>query len=104
MMSGMDQLIRQTPSPLVRDAKAAQLASTANSANNVAFNPKPIKVGLGWCIVATHSLSGQQEHIIGFHGEAEAAGWLASNGCKAWLRTRGYSATPNVGIIVPAAI
>jgi len=36
------------------------------------------------------ALSGQQEHVVGFHTATEAKEWLASKGCKAWLRTRGY--------------
>jgi len=61
------------------------------SADQVVFALKPLKVGAGWHIVATHP-SGQQEHISGFHDEAEAAEWLAgSKGLKAWLKTRGYA-------------
>jgi hypothetical protein len=62
----------------------------ANPADEVAFDPEPIRAGVVWGLVATHALSGQQEHIIGFHSETEAREWLASEGCKAWLRTRGY--------------
>jgi len=47
-------------------------------------------VGAAWALVATHALSRQQEHVIGFHSETEAKEWLASKGCKAWLKTRGY--------------
>ena len=60
-------------------------------ADKVSFNPKPTKVGATWCLVATHALSGQQEHIIGFHTETEAKEWLASKGYQAWLKTRGYA-------------
>jgi len=42
-----------------------------------------------WSVVATHP-SGQQEHIVGFHTEAEALEWRVSQGCRAWLTTRGY--------------
>ncbi len=62
----------------------------ANIADTVTFDPKPIRIGGAWGLVATHALSGQQEHIVGFHTETEAEEWLASKGCKAWLRTRGY--------------
>ena len=62
----------------------------ANPADKVTFGPKPILVGAAWALVATHALSGQQEHVIGFHSETEAKEWLASKGCKAWLKTRGY--------------
>jgi hypothetical protein len=55
----------------------------------VTFDPRPIKVGSSWRVVATHP-SGQQEHISGFHTDAEAIEWLSSNACAAWLRTRGY--------------
>jgi hypothetical protein len=57
----------------------------------VEFNPTPIKVGPEWRLVATHP-SGQQEHISGFHTEAEAIDWLSSNGFAAWMRTRRYTA------------
>jgi hypothetical protein len=61
------------------------------STDQVAFALKPLKVGEGWHIVATHP-SGQQELITGFHSEAEAKEWLAgSKGFKAWLKTRGYA-------------
>ena len=61
-----------------------------NPADNVTFDPKPIRLGVAWGLVATHALSGQQEHIVGFHSETEAKEWLASKGCKAWLKTGGY--------------
>lgn len=64
----------------------------AKSAEQVSLSPKPVKVGAVWCLVATHALSGQQEHIVGFHNEVEAKEWLASKGCGAWLRSRGYFA------------
>jgi hypothetical protein len=59
-------------------------------ADKVTFDPKPIRLGVAWGLVATHALSGQQEHIVGFHSETEAKEWLASKGCEAWLKTRGY--------------
>jgi hypothetical protein len=62
----------------------------ADSADKVIINPKPIRLGLAWGLVATHALSGQQEQIVGFHTETEAKEWLASKGYRAWLRTRGY--------------
>jgi len=62
----------------------------ANHADKVTFDPRPIRPGIAWALVARHALSGQQEHIIGFHSEEEAKEWLASKGCKAWLKTRGY--------------
>jgi len=60
------------------------------STDKVTFNPKPIRLGLAWGLVATRALSGQQENIVGFHTETEAKEWLASKGYRAWLRTRGY--------------
>ncbi len=62
----------------------------ANPADKVTFDPEPIRLEVAWGLVARHALSGQQEHIIGFHSETEAKEWLASKGCKAWLKTRGY--------------
>jgi hypothetical protein len=55
----------------------------------VTFDQIPVKVGPTWRLTATHP-SGQQEHVSGFHTAAEALDWLASDGCAAWLRTRGY--------------
>jgi hypothetical protein len=43
----------------------------ANSTDSVVFDREPLKVDRVWTIVATHP-SGQQEHILGFHNEAEA--------------------------------
>jgi len=60
------------------------------STDKVTFNPKPIRLGLAWGLVATRALSGQQENIVGFHTETEAKEWFASKGYGAWLRTRGY--------------
>jgi len=64
--------------------------SMAISTDNVVFDREPLKVDRLWAVVATHP-SGQQEHIVGFHTEAEAREWRASVGCEAWLRTRGYA-------------
>ena len=60
------------------------------STDKVTFNPKPIRLGLAWGLVATRALSGQQENIVGFHTETEAKEWFASKGYGARLRTRGY--------------
>lgn len=62
----------------------------ANSVT-VEFDPRPIRVGSAWSIVATHP-SGQREHISGFHTETEARGWLSNKSFAAWMRTRGYTA------------
>ena len=64
--------------------------SMAISADNVVFDREPLKVDRLWDVVPTHP-SGQQEHIVGFHTEAEAREWRASHSCEAWLRTRGYA-------------
>jgi hypothetical protein len=45
--------------------------------------------------VDCHHPSGQQEDVIGFHTEKEAKEWRKSNGCRAWLRTRGYPIKPD---------
>jgi len=60
----------------------------ANRAS-VIFERNAIKIDQVWGVVATHP-SGQQEHIAGFHTEAEAMEWRVSQGCRAWLETRGY--------------
>jgi len=60
------------------------------STDKVTFNPKPIRLGLAWGLVATRALSGRQENIVGFHTETEAKEWFASKGYGARLRTRGY--------------
>ena len=54
------------------------------------FDPRPLKLGAEWHIVANYP-TGQKEHIAGFHNEEEALDWLASDGCQAWLRARGYA-------------
>ena len=57
------------------------------------FEKKAQKIGRVWALIATHP-SGQQEDVIGFHTEEEAKEWQKSNGCRAWLRTRGYPVKP----------
>jgi hypothetical protein len=64
--------------------------AVAHSTDLVAFDRDPLRVDGVWAVVATHP-SGQQEHIIGFHSEAEAKEWRVGVGCEAWLRTRGYA-------------
>jgi hypothetical protein len=56
----------------------------------ITFEPRPLKVGTEWHVVATYP-RGQKEHIAGFHSEAEAIEWIASESCQAWLRARGYT-------------
>ena len=69
-------------------AGCAIIAFMANRAS-VIFERNAIKIDQVWVVVATHP-SGQQEHILGFHTEAEAMDWRVSQGCRAWLETRGY--------------
>ena len=59
------------------------------SRDSVIFERDAIKIDHVWGVVATHP-SGQQEHILGFHTEVEAMEWRVSQGCRAWLKTRGY--------------
>ncbi len=69
-------------------ARPSSIASMGNRAS-VIFERNAIKIDQVWGVVATHP-SGQQEHILGFHTEAEAMAWRVSQGCRAWLETRGY--------------
>jgi hypothetical protein len=66
------------------------LGLMAKNVSKVTFDPKPVKSGTGWYVVATY-LGGQQEHLPGFKNEAEAIEWLASSRCQAWLKARGYA-------------
>ena len=59
------------------------------SRDSIIFERDAIKIDQVWGVVATHP-SGQQEHILGFHTEVEAMEWRVSQGCRAWLKTRGY--------------
>ena len=43
-----------------------------------------------WYIVVTFP-SGMQEHIPGFHSEAEIEEWLAGKGRQMWLSARGFA-------------
>jgi hypothetical protein len=58
--------------------------------DKISFDPKPLKAGDGWHIVVTYA-GGMQEHIPGFHSEAETEEWLAGIGRQMWLRARGYA-------------
>ena len=60
------------------------------SADKLSFDPKPLKAGGGWYIVVTYP-SGMQEHIPGFHSEAETEEWLAGKGRRMWLSARGFA-------------
>jgi hypothetical protein len=69
-------------------ARVSSVAFMPNS-DSIIFDRKPLQVDRVWSVVATHP-SGQQEHIVGFHTEAEALEWRVSQACRAWLKTRGY--------------
>lgn len=62
----------------------------AKNIPKVTFDPKPLKSGTDWYLVATYP-DGQQEHITGFKIEADAIEWLDSSRCQAWLKARGYA-------------
>jgi hypothetical protein len=66
------------------------LGLMAKDVSRVTFDPKPLRSGTGWYVVATYPGS-QQEHIPGFKTEAEAVEWLASSRCQAWLKVRGFA-------------
>ena len=55
----------------------------------IIFDPVPIKFGIAWRVRAVYP-SQQAEHITGFPSEAAAKEWIAGDGAKAWLRSRGY--------------
>jgi hypothetical protein len=65
------------------------LGEMLKSVEKISFDPKPLKAGGGWHIVVTYP-GGMQEHIPGFHSEAETEEWLAGIGRQMWLRVRGY--------------
>jgi len=60
----------------------------ARNVPKVTFDPKPLKSGTDWYVVATYP-SGQHEHITGFKTEADAIEWLDSSRRQAWLKARG---------------
>jgi hypothetical protein len=62
----------------------------AKDVPKVTFDPKPLKSGSGYYVVAAYP-GGQQEHITGFKIEADAIEWLASSRSQAWLKARGYA-------------
>src|ERR1700693_5582179 len=51
------------------------LGLMARNVPKVTFDPKPLKSGTDWYVVATDP-GGQQEHITGFKTEADAIEWL----------------------------
>ncbi len=73
---------------ILSDRRKTHIQSMANPMT-VTFDPRPVKVGASWRLIATHP-SGHQEKIAGFHSETEAIEWLSSRAYSAWLRTRGY--------------
>ena len=58
-----------TAAALLLSYRSATVASMVERAS-VIFERKAIKIDKVWGVVATHP-SGQQEHILGFHTEAE---------------------------------
>ena len=62
----------------------------AKNIPKVTFDPKPLKSGTDWYLVATYSRA-QQEHLTDFKTEADAIEWLDSSRCQAWLKARGYA-------------
>jgi hypothetical protein len=56
---------------------------------SIRINPQPVKAGNEWHVMALWP-SGHPEEITGFESEAEARAWIAGDGAKAWLRSRGY--------------
>jgi hypothetical protein len=57
----------------------------AKAVGKITFDPRPLRVGAQWQIVATYP-SERQQHITGFRSEADAKHWIA-NGSKTWLKT-----------------
>jgi hypothetical protein len=60
----------------------------AKSVRTITFDPRPLKVGHDWHVVATHP-GGEGEHITRFKTEDDAKDWIA-NESEAWLKKRGY--------------
>ena len=58
-----------------------------NRRGEARLNPKPLKVGTEWQVVA-HYPSGEVERICGFQNEAEALQWI-NDASGAWLKKRG---------------
>ena len=57
--------------------------------DRVTFDPRPIRIGNTWYLLATHGLSGQQEHIAGFHTEETTAFEQRMSGVAAHKRLSG---------------
>jgi hypothetical protein len=68
---------------------AGAIDSIARVAGKITFDPRPLKVGPHWQVVAIYP-GGQQEHVTGFETESDAKNWI-TNDSQAWLRKRGYA-------------
>jgi hypothetical protein len=55
----------------------------------IRFDPRPLKVGSEWHVVATYP-TGEREHITGFRTEADALDWIDYDS-KDWLKRRGQA-------------
>jgi hypothetical protein len=55
----------------------------------ITIEPQPVKVGNEWHVRAIWP-SGHPEEITGFKTEDEARAWIAGDGAKTWLLSRGY--------------
>jgi hypothetical protein len=60
------------------------------SGDKISFDPKTTQ-GRGRLAHCRTCAGGMQEHIPGFHSEAETEEWLAGIGRQMWLRARGYA-------------
>jgi hypothetical protein len=65
------------------------LQRVENSAENISFEPRPLKLGAEWLIVATWP-NGKVENITGFTTESEAINWIGSSKQLEWLKARGF--------------
>jgi hypothetical protein len=61
----------------------------AHLREKITIQPQPFQVGKEWHVKAIWP-SGHPEAITGFKSEAEAKAWVAGNGAKAWVRSKGY--------------
>src|SRR5271156_4324478 len=65
----------------------------------ISFEPSPVQVASEWHVIARYP-TGEEEHIAGFLGEAEAQAWLRGEGRREWLAGRGlseFTELPNKG-------
>ena len=68
----------------------------------ITFDPKPVKVGAQWQVVASHS-NERQEHLTGFRSEADAKHWI-TNGSKAWLKKRPWPTARAIAVVATAGV